>query len=154
MGSLSCPAVAPPQCTLSCAPGRPLGARQPLLTTPSVSSNLPGARQQRRQQQRLLIQQLRCPLPPAAAETAGGGEPLGREVVEADTIIDPDGTVRMQPQTDKDQRDLWRRAIKLPMYSVGWAPILVRPGGGSGSGAAALAWNRRWHCWAGAELVT
>lgn len=46
-------------------------------------------------------------------------------MVEADTIIDPDGTVRLQPQSTEDRRDLWRRAIKLPMYSVGWAPILV-----------------------------
>ena len=41
-------------------------------------------------------------------------------------MIDPDGTVHAQPQSAEDQRDLWRRAIKLPMYSVGWAPILVR----------------------------
>lgn len=61
----------------------------------------------------------------AGAAAQGPGEPE-RPQVEADTIIDPDGTVREQPQTAEDRRDLWKRAIKLPMYSVGWAPILVR----------------------------
>lgn len=83
------------------------------------------------------------PPPAAAAGQWPGGtdrqeqqqeqpQPTDRQLVEADTIIDPDGTVRLQPQSVEDRRDLWKRAIKLPMYSVGWAPILV------GSGLAGL----------------
>ncbi len=64
----------------------------------------------------------------AAAASAAGADGELRPQVEADSIIDPDGTVRLQPQSEEDRKDLWRRAIKLPMYSVGWAPILVRPG--------------------------
>lgn len=67
------------------------------------------------------------PLAPAAAAagSAAGADGQLRPQVEADTIIDPDGTVHLQPQSAEDRKDLWRRAIKLPMYSVGWAPILV-----------------------------
>ena len=71
----------------------------------------------------------------AAAAAAAGSEGDLRPQVEADSIIDPDGTVHLQPQSAEDRKDLWRRAIKLPMYSVGWAPILVRDGGGGWRGA-------------------
>lgn len=67
----------------------------------------------------------RCCKAAAAAAAAAAGSPGEPPLVEADTIIEPDGTVTAQPQNAEDRKDLWRRAIKLPMYSVGWAPILV-----------------------------
>jgi hypothetical protein len=63
--------------------------------------------------------------PDVAAAAAGGSSQQEPRLIEADTIIEPDGTIRLQPQSAEDRRDLWKRAIKLPMYSVGWAPILV-----------------------------
>ena len=103
------------QCSSRAQPVRPAAAaQQQRLPAPVLGCRkLPCCRRRRAP-----------PASAAAAAAAGGvGEPLPQ--VEADTIIDPDGTVRAQPQSAEDRRDLWKRAIKLPMYSVGWAPILV-----------------------------
>lgn len=116
----------PPRCSSSLAAQQQLGA-------PSRPQQLwlpPGSHRQQ------LLCRRRSPLPPllpsgrrqpaaAAAAAAAAGADGDRPQVQADSIIEPDGTVRLQPQTEEDRRDLWRRAIKLPMYSVGWAPILV-----------------------------
>ena len=72
------------------------------------------------------IHRLRC----AAASSAFPGQPDDvpplRPSLTPDGIIDPDGTVVKQPPMDpEEKRLLWKRAIKLPMYSVGLAPVLV-----------------------------
>lgn len=124
----------------ACQPGR-------VLSSSSAQPRRLLAAQQLRSAQLLpCCRRLQPRGPPPAAAAAGqwpGGadrqqqqqqQQPDRQVVEADTIIDPDGTVRLQPQSTEDRRDLWRRAIKLPMYSVGWAPILVGAGLGAWAG--------------------
>lgn len=47
--------------------------------------------------------------------------------INPDGIIGPDGEIikRAAVSDPEERRDLWKRAIKLPMYSVGLAPVLV-----------------------------
>ena len=52
--------------------------------------------------------------------------------IDPDGIIGPDGRIikRVRPtlptqHMTEEQKQLWKRAIKLPMYSVGLAPVLV-----------------------------
>jgi hypothetical protein len=60
--------------------------------------------------------------PPDSARQADAIRPY----LSPDGIIEPDGTVVKQvPLDPEDRRKLWKAAIKLPMYSVGLAPILV-----------------------------
>jgi hypothetical protein len=116
-------------------------ASLPALVQPRCAAIQPKLRLERTQQLRIAqgwqhglpCQRRRHPRPPpllkgvaAAAAAADSGGGLVRQAVEADSIIDPDGTVHAQPQSGEEQRQLWASAIKLPMYSVGWAPILVR----------------------------
>jgi 1,4-dihydroxy-2-naphthoate phytyltransferase len=59
--------------------------------------------------------------PAPAAAAAAPLEPL-----EPDGIIAPDGTVEKRAPLDPEARAaLWRAAVKLPMYSVAAAPVLV-----------------------------
>lgn len=53
---------------------------------------------------------------------AGGGE-----AINPDGIIGPDGEIikRAAISDPEERKALWKRAIKLPMYSVGLAPVLV-----------------------------
>lgn len=46
--------------------------------------------------------------------------------INPDGIIGPDGEIlKRAPLDPQERRALWKRAIKLPMYSVGLAPVLV-----------------------------
>ena len=46
--------------------------------------------------------------------------------INPDGIIGPDGEiVKRAPLDSEESKALWKRAIKLPMYSVGLAPVLV-----------------------------
>jgi len=46
--------------------------------------------------------------------------------INPDGIIGPDGEIlKRAPLDPEERRALWKRAIKLPMYSVGLAPVLV-----------------------------
>jgi hypothetical protein len=61
---------------------------------------------------------------------SGSGAPdadaSARVLLQPDGIIDPDGTVIVQPPMDEEERQaLWKAAIKAPMYTVGAMPILV-----------------------------
>lgn len=48
------------------------------------------------------------------------------EIISPDGIIGPDGEVlKRAPMDPQESRRLWKAAIKLPMYSVGIAPVLV-----------------------------
>jgi hypothetical protein len=51
----------------------------------------------------------------------------GGEAINPDGIIGPDGEIikRAAISDPEERKALWKRAIKLPMYSVGLAPVLV-----------------------------
>ncbi len=63
---------------------------------------------------------------PAAQVPSTGGEDFGNAITP-DGIIGPDGEIIKQAggTMSEEQKALWKRAIKLPMYSVGLAPVLV-----------------------------
>ena len=58
--------------------------------------------------------------------SSAGGDDLGGPI-SPDGIIGPDGEVIKQARAtmSEEQKALWKRAVKLPMYSVGLAPVLV-----------------------------
>ena len=64
---------------------------------------------------------------PAPARVSSAGGEGSRDAVSPDGIIGPDGEVIKQARAtlSEEQKALWKRAIKLPMYSVGLAPVLV-----------------------------
>lgn len=63
---------------------------------------------------------------PALHASSTGGEDFGNAITP-DGIIGPDGEVikRARNTLSEEQKALWKRAIKLPMYSVGLVPVLV-----------------------------
>lgn len=63
----------------------------------------------------------------SAAHASSTGEEESGNAITPDGIIGPDGEIikRAQNTVSEEQRALWKRAIKLPMYSVGLAPVLV-----------------------------
>ena len=71
---------------------------------------------------------LRADLRRAASSASSGlGSNDGSGAISPDGIIGPDGEIikRARPTMSEEQKALWKRAIKLPMYSVGLAPVLV-----------------------------
>ena len=56
----------------------------------------------------------------------GNGDDRSLPLLSPDGIIDPDGIIiKQSPRDIETKKKLWKAAIKLPMYSVGVAPILV-----------------------------
>lgn len=80
----------------------------------------------------------------ACSAAAAQPEEPARPLLVPDSIIDPDGRVRRpeQPVTlasvsPEERRQLWKAAIKLPMYSVAIVPVVV-------SAAAAYTYAGAW----------
>lgn len=66
--------------------------------------------------------------PPNSFPAAASPPPpdSSRPIVQPDAIISPDGAYSSTTSPSPDDKSaLWKRAIKLPMYSVGIMPILI-----------------------------